>query len=308
MIALRARAARALGSGLVFALFVMMLTVPSTVSACASCGCGDPTLTAVGVEQPYKNRLRLVLEERVGTRTSGADVMRERLVMTRTQLGIAYTPHARITLAAFMPLIASTLTGPTGASQHIVGIGELELQARVLVARDRSFAPRHLFWLVAGLKTPTTPRIHDDAGFPYPDDDQPGSGSWDPLGGATYAWFGGFVSVYSSFLFRIPTDGERGYRRGRSILSASAVQLQPLPRLAIQLGANLHYLTADALSNGAPAPNTGGFVAAIAPGLLINPWRDLLLRVAVEVPVYQSMNGVQSLGPQGVLAISYDIL
>ena len=222
MIALRARSARALGGVLLVAFFAALAS-PSSVSACASCGCGDPTLTAVGVEQPYKNRLRLVLEERIGTRTSGAGVMRVRLLMTRTQLGIAYTPHARITLTAFLPLVASTLTGPTGASQRVVGLGDFELQARVLVARDRSFAPRHLFWLVAGLKAPTAPRLRDDAGYPYSDDDQPGSGSWDPLGGATYAWFGGFVSVYSSFLFRVPTDGARGYRRGRSILSASVI-------------------------------------------------------------------------------------
>ena len=32
--------------------------------ACAACGCGDQTLTATGIEKPYKNRVRLALEER----------------------------------------------------------------------------------------------------------------------------------------------------------------------------------------------------------------------------------------------------
>ena len=32
--------------------------VPRAARACATCNCGDPTLTATGVEKPYKNRVR----------------------------------------------------------------------------------------------------------------------------------------------------------------------------------------------------------------------------------------------------------
>jgi len=40
------------------------MLVPEPARACAVCNCGDPTLTAVGVEQPYRNRVRAGLEER----------------------------------------------------------------------------------------------------------------------------------------------------------------------------------------------------------------------------------------------------
>jgi hypothetical protein len=300
-----ARAVRWLGVFFV-ASFATAIS-PRHAAACATCGCGDPTLTAVGVEKPYKNRLRLAVEERVGTRIFGTDELRTRVLMSRTQLGVAYTPHERITLAAFLPFFATQMRGTAEVAQ-INGVGDLELQARVVIARDRRFAPRHLFWLVAGVKTPTGPRLRDDAGYPYGDDDQPGTGSWDPLGGATYGWFGGFVSIYGSLLFRIPTTGPRGYRFGPTLLQSATVQLQPLTRLAIQLGVDLRYSWVDTLPNGAGASDTGGFVTALAPGLLINPWRDLLIRVAAEVPVAQALRGVQSLGPQGVLSLSYDIL
>jgi hypothetical protein len=275
--------------------------------ACATCGCADPTLTAVGVEKPYKNRLRLAVDERVGVGSDGDGPTYERKISSRSQLSLAYTPHPRITLAATLPFIGTDLSTHTSHTAF-AGLGDLELQGRVVVARDRSFAPHHLLWLVAGVKTPTGPRLHDAQGFPYPDDDQPGSGSWDPLGGATYAWFGGTMSVFTTALLRYPTAGPRGYRFGQSVYSSTNLQLQPWNRVALQLGVNFHYAWPDHLQNDADVPNTGGFVGSLNPAVLVNVWRDLLVRVAVDVPVVQALNGTQSFGPQVELTVSYDIL
>jgi hypothetical protein len=274
--------------------------------ACATCGCGDPTLTAVGVEKPYKNRLRVALEERVGSHTMGAAEELSSTLMTRTALSVAYTPHERLTLTAYLPFVASHLENAR-QDAWVRGLGELELTARAVVARDRRFAPRHLLWLIGGVKAPTAPRVYDDAGFPYPDDDQPGTGSWDPIAGATYAWFGR-VTIYTSALFRYPTENPRGRRFGWSLLSSTVAQLQPFSWLALQLGADLRYQGPDLLPNGAAASNTGGFIAQLTPGVMVNPWRDLLLRVAVEVPVVQVLRGTQSTSPQLVFSVAYDFL
>jgi hypothetical protein len=109
-------------------------------------------------------------------------------------------------------------------------------------------------------------------------------------------------------LYRHPTAGPRGLRAGPSLLSSSVVQLQPFRWLAVQLGLDLRQAFVDRLSNGAAAPDTGGFLVALNPGVMVNPWRDLLLRAAVEVPVVQRFHGVQSVGPQVVVALSYDFL
>jgi hypothetical protein len=304
MCAFRARVRR-VALGLSIACAIAVAGHPAR--ACAPCGCGDPTLTAVGVEKPYKNRLRLVLEERVGDRSSGSGLTLNRLLTTRTQLGVLYSPHARVMLEAFLPFLAIRLTDAKRHQYWIRGLGDLELQARFVVYRDRAFASRHMFWLFTGLKTPTAPRINDDTGHPYPDDDQPGSGSWDPLGGATYAWFGKSLTVYSSLLARVPTPGSRALRFGASLLSSSGVQLQPYPWLALQMGVNLRYAWADVLPNGADMSDSGGFTFGIAPAVMVNPWRDLLFRLTAEVPLVQALNGHQSLGPQLVFSIAYDI-
>src|SRR5450755_1850918 len=82
-------------------LSLLLLSQPA--SACAVCGCGDATLTAVGVEKPYRNRLRVTLETRVGGETMGSGDSYSSLLMTRTTLGVSYTPTPRLTLAAFLP-------------------------------------------------------------------------------------------------------------------------------------------------------------------------------------------------------------
>jgi len=114
--------------------------------------------------------------------------------------------------------------------------------------------------------------------------------------------------VYSSLLFRYPTTNPRDYRFGASLLSSTVAQLQPFAWMALQLGADLRYQWADVLDSGGAAPNTGGFIAALTPGALFNPWRDLLLRVSVEVPIYQALRGTQSNAPQLVLSVAYDFL
>lgn len=298
---------RRLGHALVV-VGLLGLVLQRRALACATCGCGDPTLTSVGVEKPYRNRLRVTVEERVGTQSMGAGDARSDLVMTRTLLGVSYTPLSRLTVAAFVPFVASHLHDRQHPGAWIRGLGDLELQARVVVARDRSFAPRHLLWLVGGVRLPTGPRAKDERGFPFPDDDQPGNGSWDPLAGATYAWFGGSVTLYSSLLLRYPTSGARPYRFGASLLSSSVAQLQPFSWLALQLGVDLRQSWADRLANDAASPNTGGFVVGLVPGALFNPWRDLLVRATVEVPTAQRLRGTQALGPQGVVSVSYDFL
>lgn len=287
---------------------LVLLALPARTLACATCGCGDPTLTSVGVEKPYRNRLRVTMEERVGTQTMGTGDSRSNLTMTRTLLGVSYTPLSRLTIAAFLPFIASHLGDRQHSDAWIRGVGDLELQARVVVARDRSFAPHHLLWLVGGVRTPTAPRAKDPQGFPYPDDDQPGNGSWDPVAGATYAWFGGNITLYSSLLFRYPTSGSRSYRFGASLLSSSVAQIQPFSWLALQLGVDFRQSWADRLANDAASPNTGGFVFELVPAALFNPWRDLLFRAAVEMPTVQRFYGTQSLGPQFVASVSYDFL
>ncbi len=275
--------------------------------ACAVCNCGDPTLTAVGVEQPYRNRVRAGIEERYGSHDQGTGPDAEHLELVRSALFGAWTPHPRITIGLVVPWMTTWMTTST---EHalINGLGDMELSGRVLVARDKTFGAHHLFWATAGLKMPTAPRLKDDAGFPYPDDDQPGSGSWDPFFGVTYAWYsGGLWSAYGSGSYRYTTDGWHGYKRGMQVGWNAAVQAQPWNWGAFQLYIDGNWQAQDRLPSGGAMPNTGGTVVRIGPGFVVSPRTDLMIRVAASVPVVQAYVGEQHDGPQVFVSLAWDI-
>lgn len=290
----------------IFAL-AAVCALERAASACATCNCGDPTITATGVEQPYKNRVRVALDTRANAHTLGDATYGQSGWSVRNALGAFWSPHARVTVGAMLPWVTSFLQPVSGDAMTLSGLGDLELSARVVVARDRRFAPSHLFWLMGGLKLPTGMRLADARGRPYPEDDQPGTGSWDPLVGATYAYYGGLVSVFASASYRITTPNERGHQRGGSLGFIAQAQLQPTAWAALALGLDGSFTLPDALPNGAPAPDTGGTMIGFAPAVLLKPLRDLLVRVGVSMPVVRALNGLQSEGPQLQLLLAYDI-
>ena len=275
--------------------------------ACASCGCGDPTLTATGVERPYKNRVRVAWEERYGSLTMGDDVSGERTQFLRSTLAASWSPIPRLTLGATLPWVTSWIARAPMPRTSVTGLGDLELAARAVLFQEKSFAPHHVIWAGAGLKFPTGYQATDSTGFQVPDDDQPGSGSWDPFAGLTYAYFSGeMTSFFASGTGRLTTAGWHGYRRGSTIGGSLAFQLQPWSWGALQLGGDFLWQASDMLSTGHGVPNTGGTTGYVMIALLANPWRDLLVRVVVDAPVIMALNGTQTVGPQVVAQISYD--
>lgn len=275
--------------------------------ACASCGCGDLTLTASGVERPYRNRVRAAIEERYGSLSTGADLNYRRVDFLRSTLAAGWSPIDRLTISALLPWVTAWLAPAGAPTETVNGLGDLELSARAVVYRERGFAPHHLLWLSAGLKMPTGPRVYDDTGHPFSDDDQPGTGSWDPFFGATYAWFSEEIfSFYSSANYRLTTAGPRGYRRGSALGVSAALQMQPFRFAAFTLGADVTWVVPDTLANGSDAPSTGGTVGYLALGALASPLTDLLIRVTVDVPIVRVLDGVQNVGPQVSLSVAYD--
>ncbi len=265
------------------------------------------TLTATGVERPYKNRVRLAWEERYGSLTMGDEATGEHNDFLRTTLAASWSPHKRLTVAAVLPWVTEWIARAPMPRTTVNGLGDFELSARAVAYQEKSFAPRHVVWLTAGLKLPTGYRATDSAGFVVADDDQPGSGSWDPFGGVTYAFFSGeLTSFFASTALRWTTPGWHGYRRGATLGGSLAFQLQPWSWGAFQIGADFLWAQSDTLANQHGVPNTGGTVGYLAVGFLANPWRDLLIRLVADAPLLTALNGTQTIGPQIVAQVSYD--
>jgi hypothetical protein len=216
-------------------------------------------------------------------------------------------PLPWLTLGTLVPLVVVRSDAAQQPARHTVGLGDIELMVRALVFRDRRFSPRHILGLLAGLKMPTGPRVNDSSGYPAPEDVQPGSGSWDAVVGASYAYFGPLSSLFLSASYRQTTTGYREYRRGSALGASVAVQLPVNRWSALVLGADLTDTQPSWLNADTRAPDTGGLVLAASPGLLFALREDWLLRVGLQVPVVQSWRGQQSETATGAVALIVDL-
>jgi hypothetical protein len=290
-----------------FVLCVAMVGGARRVEACASCSCGDPTLTASGVELPYENRLRVTVDERYGSLSLGEGDDLERVQFVRSTLSATWSATSWLTFDVKLPWLTSFIGYGTAPYTLVNGLGDLELAGRFVLFRERGFAPHHLLSASAGLKMPTGYAVHDSDGALVSDDDQPGSGSWDPFAGVTYAWLSGdLLSFFASTGYRYTTPGWHGYHRGMSVGASALLQVQPKPWGAMQVGVDGGWQAADRFGDGSIAQDTGGTVVYAAIGLLGRVTTDWLVRAIIDVPAVVALYGHQSVGPQVGLSVTYD--
>lgn len=282
-----------------------LLGAVSEAGACASCGCGDPTLTAMGMEKPFRHRIRLALESRAGIHEVPQD--RERTFISRTSVSASYSPTTWLSLAGQIPFSAAWTQHPTRDLRSVYGMGDLDVLVRALPIRERAFAPRHLAGALVGLKLPTGPRRVDSTGYPAPDDMQPGSGSWDGILGLSYSYFGDALTFFAAASLRLTGRGYRDVQRGSSLGGSFLFQVPLGRRLALQGGIELSHTQPTRLASDAIAPNRGGFLASLTYGVLAALGRDFLLRVGVQTPLIQDWRGSQWESPTVVVSLAVDI-
>lgn len=264
----------------------------------------------MGSEQPFAYRLRPSLALRHRTDAVGREgVNRVELSEQRIELALAFAPTDWLMLSASLPILRRQLDYTDLAREGFVGIGDSEVRARLFVFRDRDLAPRHLIALVGGLKLPTGPLRTSQVGGPNPEL-LAGTGSFDPLVGATYSWFAEPWSLFVSEMLFIPMRSSRGLRVGTSWRGTHTAQLQLYEWLAVRLSAETRleakttYGTGDASVNVA---DTGGFILFGAPGVVLSPVDDLVIQLAVHIPVVNALVGTHEEGAIFELGAALDL-
>jgi hypothetical protein len=289
------------------AAFVGPLGIAAEVFACGTCAVGDPTLTVVGFEQPKSQRLRTSGTVRLrNDRIGEPEVDELRLVEQRMELAGAYSPSDRWALSLMMPLVHRVVSAVNLAEADIWAPGDLELRVRAVVWRDRKFAPRHLVSMIGGLEFPTGSIERDAEGVPLPLEFQAGTGSWDPIGGASYTMFSDPWSVYTSSVAVFPTQGTADTNVGISFRQTALGQFQPWHFLAFQLGAELRIDQAGYIA-GVRDPNTGGNITYGSFGLIGMPHEKALLHFTVAIPMLQRLDGDHVEGLAITAGLVYEI-
>lgn len=284
---------------------------PAKVAACAVCATGDPTLTTMGIQQPVGGRIRLSLELQQRTDAVGrAGAGRVELSEQRAILSAAYAPTARFMASLSVPMLRRVITHENLAQDTVLGLGDLELRGKAFVFRDRAFAPRHLLAAVGGVSLPTGAV---DTQLTERDVDvdpelQAGTGSFTPLLGVAYAFFGDAFSIFASEIVYVPLPGRAPFTVGPSLRGTHTAQYQLLDFLALRLSANFRLEAATRLSDPPrDEPDSGGLVGFLAPGLLMSPWVDLVLYAEAQLPVLNRLKGRHDEGPLLWVGAAYDL-
>lgn len=279
----------------------------SAASACGTCSVGDPTLTVVGFEQPKASRVRTSAAVRHRNDSIGsANVDELTLSEQRMELAGAYSPTDRISLSLMMPLVHRLITEVNLAEANIWAPGDLDFRVRGVLWRDRDFAPKHIVSLISGLEFPTSTIEVGPDGEPLPLEFQAGTGSWDPIVGASYGLFMDPWSlfVYSTAIF--PTRGTADTKAPNSFRQMVLGQFQPWSFLGFQAGIEFR-LDGPGFIGDTRDPNTGGHITYGTLGIVGLPHEKVLLHVTAAIPLIQRLDGTHREGFAFTAGLVYEI-
>lgn len=252
--------------------------------ACAVCATADPTIAASGEEQPFRGRLRVSADARIGHVDAGAMSLDDR----RVEIATTWAPLRAFELTFATPYLFRTVTDASLRSFDHATLGDVELRAKLLAYESRGAFGRRRFGLIGALKLPTAPTELDAAGVPLSSVLQPGCGSIAPTLGAYYTASRAAWSEYASVSLFLPFSVRTAPHAGDSARASALIQYQTQnasgPRFAGRAGVFTRLDASGELAPGVDDPNSGGFVGYVTTELAVSPISDLVVTVGAFFP------------------------
>ncbi|HKY89600.1 MAG TPA: hypothetical protein VJM11_01120 [Nevskiaceae bacterium] len=267
------------------------LLVAPAAPACSTCKCGDYTLTLLGSEKSFSDRLRFGTDFIVRSESAGAGLAKQDTDEWRVLLGAAYSFTQDLSIAVQVPWVHKTIETPTLAKQEAEGIGDIDVVGRYTLYRSGGGSGRHLAGLRLGVRLPTADEVKQD-GEKLDIDVQPDAGATAPNAGAWYSyfrfpWYATVTATYFAF-----SDAHQDFEPGNVVTASALGQYGLTQRFALQLGVDAREARRNAFS-GVDDPDSGGFLAMGFVGLAASAFEDLVLNVGVQFPVVDDLNGAQ---------------
>jgi len=271
--------------------------------ACAVCATADPTLTTTGEEQPFRNRLELSADARIGFVEAGGISLDDR----RVEIAAAWAPVRALEISFLAPYLFRTVTEsePLGSFDHAT-LGDVELRAQTLAYEARGAFGHRRLGIVASIKAPTAPIEYGASGEPLPSALQPGCGGVAPTIGAYWvASYGPWSGYVSASLF-VPVPVRNGPHGGDSLRASAHLQFQPSPRFGARVGVFARVDSSGRLDDTQDDPNSGGFIGYVTGALAFSPVQDLVVTGGVFLPVIEALQGDHHEGPIASVTVAYD--
>lgn len=277
---------------------------PSAVLACSTCMVGDPTLTLMGVEKPFENRLRMSVEYLRRDEELGREgVNLKEIDESRYTLNVAYAPSRRWMLGVSIPWVERELSTFNLADADASALGDISLNVKGFLQSGEN-ARKNLYGVLAGVRLPTAEEQKDN-GTALDFDVQPGTGATAVNLGAWYSRFSYPFMFYASTFYQVSDEGFQDFQAGDAWVLNAGVQYASDYKLAFQLGFEGRWSEKDEFDS-VKDPDSGGTIGFLAPGLVYTLRQDLLINMAVKFPVLDQLNGDHEEGTIYTIGVTYD--
>ena len=259
----------------------------------------------MGVEKPFTGRKRISLEHLTRSEEIGrAGIDQVIIDEQRLALGFSYTINPRIAVSARIPWVEKQLENASLAKIDTSGLGDVSLSAKIFLQPQTGMV-KEMYGLSLGLLIPTAEEKKSPSGELLDIDAQPGAGSTIPSVGGWYGQYKFPWFFYASSVVNLPSDGNQNFKPGVAIVTSFQAQYAPTHKLAFQLGLDTRWSEQDEFS-GISDKNSGGFLAYITPGAVINLSGDLLLQLQAQLPAIDNLNGHHKEPATFSLGLIYD--
>ncbi|MGH8530495.1 MAG: hypothetical protein ACRETN_11765 [Nevskiales bacterium] len=289
-----------------FLLLLIFLAAPAASYACATCLCGDPSITTLGTEKPFKGRMRGSVEYLTRSETVGTSGVSEHEIEEgRVTYSFSYAPSDRWILGVSLPFVRKHLERFDLSEEQADDLGDADLSARWFLGTDERFPARRLWGLQFGLRLPTSAEQKSN-GQPIDFDAQPGAGAIIPSAGAWYGYYRLPWLLYGSAIGQIAADeGYQGFEAGNVLLLTGLSQYGLHQKLALQLSLDARLKEKDRFDDGSD-PDSGGLLVMVTPGVAWTVITDLIVNVAYQIPAVEDLNGEQEEDGVFRLGVTYD--
>lgn len=275
-------------AGIASATATILLTASPSARACAACGCGDPSVSEIGIPDTDAGGAIAGVafdarRDSIGGRTT---------TDTHTAaVGIwTLTPDLQLYFRA--PFMTRDVDG-----HALSGIADADVGSFVVLFRERGISRGQSVTLQAQLTLPTG----NDHGVGRDIDYVTGNGA--AVGQFGLGWFGHYRAWrgYASAALRHTIAPSEVFTPGDARLFNLGVQA-PLTseRIDWTLEINARDSSPDRWPLGTPMDDTGGAVAYLTPGILATlgpPQSRVYLRASLQLPFYANIRGSQQFGP-----------
>jgi hypothetical protein len=226
--------------------------------------------------------------------------------------GYGFTPKLKAFVSA--PFVRNTMDMSRGmmmgwmgmTMQPVSGLGDVTVMGLYRLSTDREIRPTDVITLGFGIKTPTGSSTEKRPnGTLVHAHMQPGTGSWDPLLSLLYTRMMGSFLLQADTTYQLTTENNEGYEFGDSLALNLTGKYAVVKEFNVLAGLTFLNVNKAKDKNGKyynpttntslmddPA-NTGGESLWFSPGIQILPFKNGMIDLKYQVPVWEKVNGVQ---------------